>query len=405
MSIKPEVEGAGTQSDTLAGYDTLRPALWSAALLCGTFLCNFVGRVVFGPLLLDIEADLGLSHAGASRLFLLLALGYSAALLGSGFISARISHKRTVTLSGISLGLALTWIAFSNGLLDLQIGMVLLGLATGMYLPSGMTTLTSLVKPRLWGRVVGLHQLAPNLAMISAPLLAHWGAPLLTWRGVLGAIGVAALVIALVQAWRGKGGEFKGTAPSPARLWALLKNPNILVAMGLQGIGAANQLGIYSLIPAFLIDEHGLEPGMAQSLVSISRLAPIGMGILAGFLVDRWGLRKSLTVFCALSCLFTVTLGLAPSEWMYFVVPIQPLAPASLFPACFVAMSRAVAPELRNLSIGLAVPGGYLVGAGLAPAILGYLGDMGSFGLGFAGLGIASLGGIWLTRRLTFEEP
>ena len=362
-----------------------------------------MGRVLLGPLLLDIETDLGLSHAESSRLFLIVAMGYAVSLLGSGFISARLTHRRTITLSGLATGAALVWLTFSNSLFQVQAGMAFLGLATGLYLPSGIPTLTSLLKPGLWGRAIGLHQLAPNLAFISAPLLAHWATPLIGWRGVLGSVGVISVIITLVQFWRGKGGESTGSIPSPRRIWGLLKNPAILILIGLQSIAVATQMGVYSLTPAFLVDEHGFEPMVAQTLLSTARLAPIGTSLLAGWLVDRWGLKKSFTVFFLLSCLSTMALGLGPSSWQYALVILQPLAPACLLPACFVAMNRVAPPNLRNLSVGIVVPGGYFLGAGLIPAGLGVLGDHGSFGLGFAGVGLLSILGILSVRRLRFK--
>ncbi len=384
-------------------YDRLWPAAFSLLLLCTLFYCNFLGRVVIGPLLLDIESDLSLSHTQASRLFLTMAAGYSISLLGSGFIASRLTHRRTVTVSGLATGAALLWMSFSNSLLEVQASVILLGMATGIYLPSGMPSLTSLLTPGLWGRAMGLHQLAPNMAFISAPLLAHWVAPLINWRGVLGAVGIASILITLAQFWRGKGGDFTGSAPSPARLRSLMKNPNILLIMGIQGIAISSQLGIYSLVPAYLVEEHGMESIVAQSLLSSARLAPIFISLLAGWLVDRWGLKKSLSVFSFLAFIFTTATGLAPTSWQYALVILQPLAPACLFPACFVAMSQAVPPSLHNLSVGLVVPVGYFFGAGLVPAALGYLGDHGAFGLGFAAVGVISLSGILLARALKLE--
>ena len=384
-------------------YDRLGPIMLSLFVLCTLFYCNFLGRVILGPLLLDIEADLSLSHTQASQLFLLVAMGYAISLLGSGFISSHLTHRRTVSVSGICTGIALIWLSLSNSLLEVQASMILLGIATGIYLPSGIPSLTSLVKTNLWGRVMGIHQLAPNIAFISAPLLAHWVAPVLSWRGVLGMVGAASIIITLIQFIRGKGGDFTGSAPSPRRIWMLLKKRNILIIMGVQSIGISSQLGIYSLTPAFLVEEHGMEPIVAQSLLSTARLAPIGISLLAGWLVDRWGVKKSIGIFSFFACIVTVSTGLAPASWQYFLVILQPLAPACLFPACFVAMNQAAPPNLRNLSVGLVVPVGYLFGGGLVPAALGYMGDHGAFGLGFAGVGLISLAGILLARALELE--
>jgi hypothetical protein len=67
-------------------------------------------------------------------------------------------------------------------------------------------------------------------------------------------------------------------------------------------------------------------------------------------------------------------------------------------------MSKAVTPDLRNISVGLVVPVGFFIGAGLAPAVLGYLGDHGAFGLGFAGVGAFSFLGVFLAHSLKFDS-
>ena len=386
------------------GHNSLRPALFSLLIIIFIFYFNFLGRVVLGPLLITIEADLKLTHSEASRLFLFLALGYSVSLFASGFLSARILHRRMVTIAGMAGGAALLWLSMADGLWQVQAGMIFLGLTTGIYLPSAMSCLTSLVSQPLWGRVMGLHELAPNLGFITAPLLAYWISPLLGWRGLLGVIGLASIAISLLHYWRGKGGDLLGSAPSPRRVWNLLKNPNLIYIMGIQIIAVAAQFTIYSLTPAFLIDEHGMDPLVAQSLLATARLAPMGTAIIAGVLIDRWGLKKSISLFVALTGITTMTMGLAPTSWQQVLVLLQPLAPACLFPACFVLMSRAVSPDLRNVSVGVVVPAGFFIGAGLAPAILGYLGDMGAFGWGFAGVGFLSLLGIIFARLLKFEE-
>jgi len=185
---------------------------------------------------------------------------------------------------------------------------------------------------------------------------------------------------------------------------SLLKQPNILLIMGIQIIAVSSQFGIYSLAPAFLMVEHQMEPLSAQTLLSIARLAPLGTTLLAGWLVDRWGLKKSISIFCTVAGIFTIALGLGPTSWQYALVLLQPLASACLFPACFVLMSRAVTPDLRNISVGLVVPVSFFIGGGLTPAVLGYLGDHGAFGLGFAGVGAFSFFGVFFARCLKFDS-
>src|SRR5574342_43507 len=82
--------------------------------LTAIFYLNFVSRVILGPLLPVLEGDLGLRHGGAGSLFLFSAFGYSVGLLGSGHVSARLTHRHAITLSSIAVGAALLVVSWST---------------------------------------------------------------------------------------------------------------------------------------------------------------------------------------------------------------------------------------------------------------------------------------------------
>ncbi len=87
----------------------------------------------------------------------------------------------------------------------LQVSLVMLGLAGGFYLPSGIASLTGLVNQKDWGKVLGFHQLAPNLAYILAPLLAELVLTWHSWRMVLIIYGIASIGLALSYIKWGQG--------------------------------------------------------------------------------------------------------------------------------------------------------------------------------------------------------
>jgi MFS family permease len=61
--------------------DRLTPIL----ILSGIFLFNFLARFIWGPLLPNIEQDLGIRHTGAGSLFLMSTIGYFIGLFVSGY--------------------------------------------------------------------------------------------------------------------------------------------------------------------------------------------------------------------------------------------------------------------------------------------------------------------------------
>ena len=69
------VREKGARPDNpLAMMRTSQKAL-AIAVLMGVFVLNMLARLVFGPLLPEIERDLGLSHATAGGVFLMIACG------------------------------------------------------------------------------------------------------------------------------------------------------------------------------------------------------------------------------------------------------------------------------------------------------------------------------------------
>src|SRR4030042_1927653 len=131
-----------------------------------------------------IEMELKIGHEEAGSLFFLISLGYCIMLLGSGFVSSRLTHRRTIVLSSMAVGGALLMVGLSSHPWGIRFGLLLLGMAAGLYIPSGMATITGLVSSRDWGKAIGIHELAPNLSFIVAPLIAETLLRVYSWQGV-----------------------------------------------------------------------------------------------------------------------------------------------------------------------------------------------------------------------------
>ena len=120
-----------------------------------------------------VEKDLKIGHDEAGSLLLLIYLGYCVGLLASGFVSSRLSHRRTIFLSSIAVGFGLMIVSISHNLWAIRSSLIFLGMAAGFYLTSGVATVTELVRPEHWGKAIAIHELAPNLGFVIAPLLAE----------------------------------------------------------------------------------------------------------------------------------------------------------------------------------------------------------------------------------------
>jgi NNP family nitrate/nitrite transporter-like MFS transporter len=351
-----------------------------------------------------IEQDLNITHSQAGSFFLLISVGYFPSLLGSGFISSRLTHRRTISLSCIALGLALLLVAQCRSLWAIQAGLVILGLCGGLYIPSGIATLTSLISSRHWGRALAVHELAPNLSFLTAPLISeallHW----VSWRAILGLLGVAALFTGAAFARFGKGGEFPGEAPNLRSIRILFGHRSFWIMMLLFGLGVSGSLGIYTMLPLYLVIEKGFERNWANSLIAISRISVPGMSFLSGWCTDRLGARRTLFGIFLLAGLATVLLGITTGPWLVMVILLQPLVAASFFPAGFVAISLIAPTALRNVAVSISAPFSFLFGGGMIPILIGVAGDAGTFSLGIVLVGALVLTGTALSRLLIFSD-
>ena len=383
---------------------SFRSQVGSLLFLVGIFLLNFLSRVTLAPLMPMIEKELKIGHEGAGSLFFFVSLGYCTMVLGSGFVSSRLTHRKTIILSAMAVGGALLLIGFTPSLWGIRLELILLGMATGLYLPSGISTITGLVSPKHWGKAIAIHELAPNLGYMIAPLLSEALLGWFSWRGVLVVLGIVSMMAAVTFSFFGKGGNFHGETPNSRVVRNILFEPTFWIMVTLFTLGIGASLGVYAMIPLYLVSERGMDRTWANTLLGLSRVSTVGMVLLSGWVTDRLGPKQTLRlVFLSLG-LTTILLGMASESWIIIVVFLQPMVTTWFFTPGFVALSRMGTPSTKNVVVAFTVPVGYLLGGGVIPAGIGFVGEVGSFSLAFTILGGLLLGGFVLVRYLKFID-
>jgi NNP family nitrate/nitrite transporter-like MFS transporter len=363
-----------------------------------------MARIILSPLLPTIEKDLGASHGAAGTLFLLVSIGYFVALLCAGVVSCRLLHKKTIILSAVAVGATLIAISFSRNMTEMRLGFFVLGIAAGLYLPSGITTLTSLIRAKDWGKGLAIHELAPNMGFVAAPVISEILMIWFPWRAVFALIGGVSIFAGLAFAIFGRGGEFPGETLRWSTARILLGNPTFWLMAVLFILAICGSFGVFTMLPLFLITERGMDRSWANTLVALSRISGLGMGFLAGWMTDRVGPKGILAAVFLLTGITTVALGTVPGFWLVVMVFLQPMIAVCFFPPGFAALSSIGPPETRNVAVSLTVPFAFLIGGGAVPAGIGLMGDAGSFGLGLALCGVVIFTGFILSRCLKLSE-
>ena len=371
--------------------DDFRAALTPILTLASIFFLNFLARIIMAPLLPVIRDDLALDHSGAGRFFLLLSCGYFLALLGSGHLAGRMTHRRVIILSCVGVGLALMGIARAPSVAWIYSGLVGLGLAAGIYLPSGIASITDRVGAAHWGKALAIHELAPNSAFLLAPLAVEAALGIMDWRSLLLVLGVVALALAGFFGWRGHGADFCGEIPDRRAMAAIAAKPAVWLMMLMFGIGITGTLGLYSMLPLFLVSAHGMEREWANGLLAFSRVGALAAAWCGGWAADRFGSRQTIRVVFLFSGLLIMALGVLRGPWLIAAVFCQPVLAVCFFPAGFSLLSRCGTHRNQNIVIAITIPMAFLIGGGGAPLLLGWLGDAGAFGRAFILVGLATM--------------
>lgn len=348
---------------------------------------NFMGRTVLSPILPLIEDEFHVLHARATSIFLFIGVGYGASVFFSGVYARLVGPRKSVCMSLSFLGLACVAASLVKTFdLFYPIG-ILLGLATGMYLPAAIPLLTEYYDQKLWGRVIAVHDSGAALSMTAIPFIAVILLLILPWRYMLDAIAGAYFLSAAIFYFvseevtvGGKSTYFPSQVLKSKSLWLI---GIIWIFM------AGATMGLYFVVPLYLSKELSLSIEYANTVFGISRIGAAVIGITAGFLVDRFRARKIAFVLVLLTGIFTALVAIKDLWWLKIFLFVQASVAAGFPPVSLVAVSRMCERETRGQAVGFIVTLG-VIGTAVIPYFLGLCGDLVSFRLGFLVLGIAT---------------
>jgi MFS transporter, NNP family, nitrate/nitrite transporter len=271
-------------------------------------------------------------------------------------------------------------------------------------MPSAIATITSLVDRRHWGKAIAVHELAPNLAFFASPFIAELFLKWSSWRAALGVIGALSLLASASFGRFGKGGAFPGESPISSAFGELIRLPALWLMIALFSLGVSSTVGVYAMLPLYLVIERRLDPSWANAIVAFSRAHGPILGLLGGWASDKLGAKQTIVISLSFTGILTLSLGLVPGGWLSVVVLFQPLLAVWFFPAAFAAIAAITPSHTRNLAVALSVPLGFVIGGGAIPTLIGAMGDAGSFATGLIITGVLIGAGAILALALKLPE-
>jgi len=396
---KGEMASETTSGPAQAG-DRLVKELHPVLFLTLIFFIHFIARQLAGPMLPAMQKELAISHSVAGLFILFMGTGFFLSQLAAAFLTARFGYKLCIVLSLLGAAGAMSMVGLMGSLWALFLGFFLLGITSGLYVPSGIALISVLVRSQDWGKAMGIHELAPNFALILAPFFATAILAVDSWRsGYLALAGFLAAMGAAYARW-GADVHTRGSVPDIQKIKEVAGNPAFWGLAGLVSLAVGLETGVYAVLPLFLVNERGFELITANRLLGFSRIPGLGIVLLSGWITDRLSPGTTLRLALFFTGVTVILLGLGPRDISVFTLFAQGAITPCLFPPILSAASGKSTPENRALTISLSLAVGPILGGGLVPAGIALAGDLGSFGLGLALMGALVIAGVLLVRML-----
>ena len=368
-------------------------------LFWGLWYLNFSSRAVLSPLLPIIEDEFIISHALAGSIFTFLSVGYTITLLLTAFLAARIGYKKCIALGFLILAVSMFGLKCATTFPFLALVAFSIGLGVGLYLPSAIPLLTESFEPKNWGKVIAFHDTGASFSILSIPVLTAIAVRFLHWRTLFVILGASCLVL-LVFMWVFSP-DFHPQKEEQTQFTRVLRRRDLWIMAVLWVFAAANSLGLYNLIPLFLVKEKGIDLGTANTIFGLSRIGGLFAVVLVGFLVDRFGAKKILFTVLLTTALSTVGIAVSPTlPLLVVMLTFQATVSTSFFSAGFVAISKLTDLSERSTFTGVTGAFGVVFGLGLTPVILGAVADVWGFQPGILVLGVLTVFSCGLTRAL-----
>jgi len=328
-----------------------------------------------------------------------MSLGYTLSLLFSGWLNHKIGLKKSIILGISILAIALFSLTFASSYAYFASVALLMGLGAGIYIPSAIPILTSTIRPEKWGKAIAFHETAASCSILAIPLLTAVILRYSDWTVLVFALCGGCLMAVFA---------FSILSPDPRQkdeltsgYFAVLRRKDFWIMAILWGFAGSSGMGLYNIIPLFLVTEKGVDLGTANAVLGFSRLGGLVFTFVAGFMTDRFGTKRVLLFSLLINGASILGMALA----RYFPLLVSMLAvqgsfSSVFFPVGLVAISKITDFNERSFFTGAAAAFGVIFGFGLTPFILGAVADVWSFQVGIFSLGLFTAVPCVMLRKL-----
>ena len=374
-----------------------RSSYYIFALLFLLYFFDYVDRTVVTSLAPFIQKEWGLTDTQSGLLMSVVYWSIVAFVFPVSILVDRWSRKKTIGIMALLWTAATVACAFTKTFPQLLVTRSAIGIGEAGYAPAGTAMLSGLFPPEKRSRMMGLWNISIPLGIavgigLGGFIATHWG-----WRHAFGLVAIPGAIVAIlfffVKDYKTvelvKTNDPSNTGQNQVKMSKMdifrefIHTPSLIFTnLGFVGCVFANNAIIFWL-PSYLHRTTGVsisEAVMKTSVLMI--LALIGLP-LGGWLADMW-FKKRVTarllfpaITTALNAIFIfIAISLLQGQAQYLTLIGMGILASAFAPAAITATQEVIHPGLRAISYSVCVIVQNLLGASLAPIVIGKISDL-----------------------------
>ena len=365
---------------------------------------------VLVPLLPLLRQDFGLNYFQSGVLVSSFSLSYGFGQVPMALLADRLSHRSLIVLGLIGTAFSAMAVSFTNAYWQMIPCFIVLGLLGATYHAPASSFLSQSILPDQRGRSLGTHIIGGSASFLFTPPMAVYIATWTrTWRLSFFLLAIPALVMSALLWLTTRQPREAGQIAEKTRLAPSMGNSNpksgpagapnptitgwqIIRAIGILAIISISMQmvfsSVYSYLPLYLVDRHGIPPEYAAIMVGLVAGAGIVGGPLGGALSDRLGRKRVILLSLSLAGPLLFAATRAPAGiWLPLSLAVYGTSISARMPAMESLIADVVPSRRRATVLGIY----YLLGqetSGVVTPLVGRIIDLRGLDPVFTGLAL-----------------
>lgn len=350
----------------------------------------YLARSVLPPVLPVLSAEMGLSHAQAGMLETAYLMGYIISKLPAAGLSVRFGSRRVLAGSMIGYGVSTLLTTWAGGFVDLFTLRFLVGLFQGVQLPVANALLSDRFGSRQ-SRAIGFNESGSNIGNtlafpITVTVMSSFG-----WRYAFALLSLPAFALSLVTLFYMREEPERFAAAQSGEKHSIMEYRRVLIPFALSH--AAYNLVLrttFTFTPSFLVEFRGMDVTRAGMVAMILPFAGIFAKMCSGFIVERFGCKKSIVTASVVSALLLSALVVFPGGGLTLNLIALGLALYSYSPIIYSSTVSSLPSEFKSMGLGLVTMVGN-IGGMFSTSIVGALIDSRGYAFTFTAVTVVAL--------------